>query len=303
MHRRTGTVLARRRVVIVPLPDEDGPQDINVPAGSTEIIVQRVFIPGEAGQTLSFTAATDRPWITVHPQSGILPPSGVTLELRADPATLPNGTFTSSVIVSLSETSGASRVASNATTKLTLPISINLVTPISPVAAKESTSPFALVIPPSVIWTASTRTGSPTSASPTPASPRRAIASPSPRRPALARACEQTTITVDAGATTALDDIIESWYGIGVLGESASGMLEILPLDDPAVSSLTTVASSRTYNVTAEGTLGQFIPAIRYGGFIGKALNNALPDVLSIQQDRRDRRVSAPTSASPTDRD
>jgi hypothetical protein len=95
---------------------------------------------------------------------------------------------------------------------------------------------------------------------------------------------KQTTINVEAGATTALDDIIKTWYGIGALGETASGMLEILPLDDPAVTSLTTVASSRTYNVTGEGTLGQFIPAIRYGGFIGKALNGALPDLLSLQQ-------------------
>ena len=66
------------------------------------------------------------------------------------------------------------------------------------------------------------------------------------------------------GETTALDDILESWYGIGSLGETANGMLEILPLNNPAVTTLTTVASSRTYNVTVEGTLGQFIPAFPF---------------------------------------
>ena len=61
-------------------------------------------------------------------------------------------------------------------------------------------------------------------------------------------------------------------------------MLEILPLDDPAVTSLSTVASSRTYNLTANGTLGQFIPAIRSNALIGKALAGSLPQLLSLQQ-------------------
>lgn len=272
------------RAVVVPLPDEEGPQDINVPAGSTEVILQRVFIPGEPGQSLFFTATTDRPWITVHPQSGILPPAGITLELTVDPATLPNGTFTASVIVSLSETSSASHTATNATTKLTLPISINLVTPITPVENKDATSPFALVIPTvghldgiNSHWRSDVRVTNAGFSS----TRYRLTFTPAA---GVAQGVQQTTITVDAGATTALDDILDSWYGIGALGETASGMLEIVPLDDPAVSSLTTVASSRTYNVTAEGTLGQFIPAIRYGGFIGKALAGALPDVLSLQQ-------------------
>ncbi len=272
------------RAVIVPLPDEEGPQDINVPAGSTELIVQRVFIPGQAGQTHFFTAATDRPWITTHPQSGILTPAGITLELTADPATLPNGTFTASIIVTLSETSGATRAATNATTKLTLPISINLVTPVSPVENSQPASPHALIIPTvghldgiNSHWQSDVRVTNAGFSS----TRYRLTFTPAA---GIAQGVQQTTITVAPGATTALDDVIESWYGVGALGETASGMLEILPLDDPAVTSLTTVASSRTYNVTAAGTLGQFIPAIRYGGFIGKALNNALPDVLSIQQ-------------------
>src|SRR5581483_8107002 len=101
-----------------------------------------------------------------------------------------------------------------------------------------------------------------------------------------------TTIDVDGGATTALDDIVRNWYGIGTLGESANGSLEIRPIvpqsktgsdDTPSISKVT-VVSSRTYNVSDNGTLGQFIPAIPFSSFIGKAAQNAAASVLSLQQ-------------------
>ena len=98
-----------------------------------------------------------------------------------------------------------------------------------------------------------------------------------------AKGVKQTIISVDSGVTTALDDIIKTWYGVGSLGESANGVLEIRPLDNSAKGgpanddvnvSLSTVASSRTYNIASNsvaGTLGQFIPAIPFGNFIGRA--------------------------------
>ena len=52
--------------------------------------------------------------------------------------------------------------------------------------------------------------------------------------------------------------------------------------------SLTTVASSRTYNVTSNGTLGEFIPAIPFANFIGRVTDPAkLATVLGLQQIRQ----------------
>jgi uncharacterized repeat protein (TIGR01451 family) len=271
------------RVVIVPLPPQGAPQDINVPAGSTELILQQVFIPGEPGQSLLFNASTDRDWLRVQPSQGVLPPEGVTLQITADPSTLPNGTFTASIILALRPIS-ASNVATNATSSKSVPLSINLVTPISPVPSKEAASQYAMVIPSvghldgiNSHWQSDIRVTNAGFAS----SRYRLTFTPSGGTGA---GVKQTIITVDAGATTALDDVIRNWYGLGALGESTLGMLEILALDDPAVTSAATVASSRTYNVTGAGTLGQFIPAIRFNGFIGQALQGALPQLLSIQQ-------------------
>ncbi len=108
---------------------------------------------------------------------------------------------------------------------------------------------------------------------------------------------KQTIISVDAGVTTALDDIIKTWYGVGSLGESAKGVLEIRPLDTPSKGGPTnadvnvsffTVASSRTYNIASNsvaGTLGQFIPAIPFGSFVGRAVDAShAATVLGLQQ-------------------
>jgi len=272
------------RVVIIPLVTNEKPgPNVNIPAGSQELVVQQVFIPGEENQSLFFTATTDRPWLTVHPASGPLPPQGVTVAVTADPRTLPNGTFTASLIVTITS-SAASSPSTHGGTTVAIPVSINLVTPVSPVASKDATSQYAMVIPSighldgiNSFWQSDVRI--------TNAGFRsyryRLTFTPSG---GTASGVKQTTITVDAGATTALDDIVRNWYGLGALGDNGGGMLEILPIDDPAVASAATVASSRTYNVTDNGTLGQFIPAVRFNNFIGQALNGGLASVLSLQQ-------------------
>src|SRR5207244_167136 len=86
----------------------------------------------------------------------------------------------------------------------------------------------------------------------------------------------QTTLSIDPGRTIALDDILKSWFG----DQSATGTLEIRPLTATAASTsskavtglanLTTFAASRTFSNTANGTFGQFIPAIPFANFIGK---------------------------------
>ena len=63
--------------------------------------------------------------------------------------------------------------------------------------------------------------------------------------------------------------------------DSGSGMLEIRPADGQPLKA---VASSRTYNLAANGTYGQFIPALPFSGFIGKSGPGGASAALSLQQ-------------------
>ena len=129
--------------------------------------------------------------------------------------------------------------------------------------------------PPSRTPTASARASSATSASPTPRRSRSTTSSPTRRTDTDGTSTgKQTTLTVNAGDTKALNDIVKDWYGSGVLGEAPQGSLEIRPLNyagkDTVSISLATVAASRTYSVAATGTFGQFIPALPLVNFLGQ---------------------------------
>jgi uncharacterized repeat protein (TIGR01451 family) len=290
--QKFGPNSATVRVVITPVPP---PQSItnqapsaNAPAGSKTIVVQTILIPGFPDGTFPFTVTIDQPWLTVTPLSGFLPPSGVVLTVSADPADLPNGTFTGTITVAVNA-SALGGVATRDNRTVTTPISVNMVTPVSAVAKTPAIS-SALVIPSvghldgiNSKWQSDIRV---TNTALTSAKYQLTFTPDDP-----AKGVKQTTITADPGATVALDDIVRNWYGVGSLGESANGVLQIAPLDNfgrPAtidVSKSTTVASSRTYNVTSSGTLGQFIPAIPFASFIGKAADSTKPaTILGLQQ-------------------
>ncbi|HVR40350.1 MAG TPA: hypothetical protein VMU84_14735, partial [Thermoanaerobaculia bacterium] len=276
------------RVVIIPLPPKNQSNpNVNVPAGSKQIVVQEVFFPGEPGQNLIFNASVDRPWLTVSPAQGPLPPEGVTLHVTGDPAQLPNGTFTGTVIVIIS-TPNNSGITTTASSTKSVPVSISLVTPVTPTNT-FTTPPANAIIIPSVghldgvnsHWQSDIRLSNVGSF----ARQYQLTFTPGGGSTEI----KQTTVDVEAGATTALDDIVRNWYGIGSLGDGANGVLEIHPISDqiapkeiPSVD-LATAVSSRTYNVATNGTLGQHIPGIAFSSFIGKALEGFAP-VLSLQQ-------------------
>jgi len=271
-----------RVVIVPPAPATDKNPNITIPVGSTDLLVQQIFIPGTPGLTQFFTASADRPWLYVTPPSGVLPPSGVTLDVIIDPSELPNGTFIATIIVNIDAVSSTLRT--HGTTAI-VPISVNLVTPVTPVSSKGATSQYAVIIPAvghlsgiNSEWQSDVRI---TNAGFRPYKYRLTF---TPAAGIIGGGVKQTDITVDAGATTALDDIVRNWYGFGSLKDGESGMLEITPVDDPVNASLVTVASSRTYNVTQNGTLGQFVAAIPFPSFIGKAAAGGLGQVLSLQQ-------------------
>lgn len=274
------------RIVLIVIPPPTSKPvstpNVNVPAGSKQIVVQTVFVPGIPTGTFTFTATTDKPWLTVNPSMGTLTPAGITLQVLADPTTLVNGTQTGTIIMTLN---AAGKTASNATTSVSVPVSVSLVTPVTGVN-KKGTPANALIIP-SVghLDGASSKWQSDVRVTNTAATKQSYLLTFTPDDPD--KGSKQTTINVAAGDTTALDDIVKNWYGVGTLGETANGVLEVRPLDasgkgltdNVSVSAAATVASSRTYNVASNGTLGQYIPAVPFAAFIGKG---ASP--LSLQQ-------------------
>jgi uncharacterized repeat protein (TIGR01451 family) len=264
------------QVIIAPLPPPNTNQhSVNVPAGSKQVVIEQVFIPGLPGGNYAFNATADQSWITVSPSSGILTPNGLALQVKADPSDLPNGTFTGTIIVTLTAVGGSNVTHTSAATVVSVPISVNLVTPVA--LGQRATPPANALVIPSVghldgldsHWQSDIRVSNTGVARQsyalafTPADTTKAV--------------QSTTISIDPGATTALDDIVANWYG----ATGSGGTLELHPIDSAGRVSpvTTTVASSRTYNVTTGGTLGQFIPAIPFAQFAGSANG-----ILSLQQ-------------------
>jgi uncharacterized repeat protein (TIGR01451 family) len=281
------------RVVIIPLPGRgQANPSTNVPVGSTRVVVQQVFIPGVGPGLFTYSASTDQVWLSVAPPTGVLPIDGVTLDVTADPAKLPNGTFTATVLVTITQVGATGKIGSNAAAAVSVPVSVNLVTPVSsgPGSSPQSNS---LIIPSighldgiNSHWQSDIRLNNPT------ADHQRYQLIFTPAGSDVSSGVKTTTIDVNSGETTALDDIVRNWYGVGSLGDSANGFLEIRPvtpsgkgLDANAVDVTKAVASSRTYNVSNNGTLGQFIPAVPFSSFIAKAAGaNAVAPILSLQQ-------------------
>jgi uncharacterized repeat protein (TIGR01451 family) len=285
-----GPYSAAERVVIVPIPPAGSPSpSATVDINNKHVVIQTVFIPGQ-GTAIPFTATTDQPWLTVTPSSGVLPAAGITLTVSADPADLPNGTFTATIILSFS---AAGKVGILDTKPpVAVPISISVVTPVSP--ATLSTPPANSLIIPAVghldginsQWRSDVRITN-TAAQKINYLLRFTPAGGDPSQ------IKQTQITIAANDTMALDDIVKNWYGVGALGDAANGVLEVRPLvaagkgtpvpEDVSVATAT-VASSRTYNQSAGGTLGQYIPAIAFANFVGKVSGSARDGILSMQQ-------------------
>lgn len=280
------------RVVIVPVPPERDPDpSANAPVGSDRPIVIKVFIAGEPERTFQYNARGDQTWMEVRPASGVLPPEGVVLDVIVDPDDLPNGTFTGTVILDLLEMTGSSRSTTHGgTTTKSSTVSINLVTPVLPLSPGPPNA-NSLIIPAvghldglDARWRSDVRIANTSGAL------MRYLVTFNPANPQIG--VKQTDVEVDPGATTALDDIVRAWYGVGSLGESSNGFLEIRPLtgganlttngDDGPNVSLATVVSSRTYAQGQNGTLGEFIPGISFGRFVG--LTEGTAPVLNLQQ-------------------
>jgi hypothetical protein len=278
--------------ILPPKPASANSRQSGVEFGVQGKITQTIQLPAQNPPT-TFVATADKPWVTVTPSSGLIGADGATLTVVSDPSPLALGTNTATIKV----TYGASgKTGSNATSTVSVPISISLVTPISS-TGKNAPPPDSLIIP--AVGHAAGANDSLFQSD-----VRVANLSAKTQKYQLnftltntdgTQSGQSTTIQVDPGTTMALDDILSSFFGIGTDGTTgATGVLEVRPLSSStssftsgssvSVSSVQTIASSKTYNQTSNGTFGQYIAAAPFSSFIGKAPDGQAKAILSLQQ-------------------
>ena len=280
-------------VVIIPAKTNNASAEI----GLESAVVQTVFVPGQT-TPVQFTATSDKPWLTITPSSGTLPTAGITLTVTTNPDALALGTNTGTIQV-VTTGSSAKGLETEANTTLKIPLSVSLVTPVVP-SGKGTPPPDALIFPVvghaqganDSLFESDIRVTNLT------AETARYEVNFTPTNTDGTQTGSSSTIEIAPNATMALDDIVASLFGTGTTS-SAIGMLEVRPLTTTSSSSvgffgstgtastireLSTAASSRTYNFTPQGTFGQYIPAVRFADFVGRALDGGEPSILSLQQ-------------------
>jgi hypothetical protein len=277
-------------VFVIPLNPQSKEQHTTGELGFNGNIVQTLFLPGSTSPT-TFLATVDRPYLSVVPSSGILQPQGITLNVIATGGMLNPGTNTGTVHVVY----GAPITAQGAHTMVTqvsIPVSISLVTPITP-GGKNTPPPDSLIIPAlghsggigGALFQSDVRLANVS------AQTMKYLLNFTPAASDGTLTGNSTQIQVDPGATMALNDIMANFFG----STGTVGTLEIRPLTSttttsafgsttPLGQSLTTVVSSRTYNNTPNGTYGQFVPAIPFAQFIAKSPDSTQKQILSLQQ-------------------
>jgi hypothetical protein len=284
-------------LVTAPLPQDSTSFSISVPENVDQSFTQNYLVPGfgdAATNNDTFQVIVGEncrpdllsacvPWLTAFPTSGALAAGGTTIQFTFNTTGLDVGTLTASITVNRTNASSSGNVASNGgSTSASIPFSVSLVTPVSPLPRDVNAPPGTLIIP--AVAHADgigTRFQSDVRIANTSNAPITYQISFTPSGQNGTQVGKMTTMTIAPKDTKGLDDVVKAWYGSGVLGESGLGTLEIRPTG--GANPLSTVASSRTYAVTNAGTLGQFIPALPLDQFVANVAQNPLAK-LSLQQ-------------------
>jgi Ig-like domain CHU_C associated/Dual-action HEIGH metallo-peptidase len=246
-------------------------------------IRQPIFIPGIVtnGKTAlatddSFTATSDKAFMTISPSSGPLPPEGTTVTATIDLSQLDAGSTQATVTITRIPAAGKTGALGDPPAPVNVPISISVVAPVTP-GGKDPNAGFNALLIPAVAHAdgISSSFVSDVRLTNTSSQAINYQLTYTPNGTDGTVSGQQTTITVNAGDTKALNDIVKDFFGAGVLGQPPQGSLEIRPLNyagkDPVSISLATVAASRTYSVAANGTFGQYIPALPLVNFLAKS--------------------------------
>lgn len=273
------------RTVVLPKPgDRDARHRLITQVNNRRVLKQNIVVPPLSdGSQGFFSIESDKPWLTVFPPNGALSSGGTTVQASIDVDEIDAGAHSASLsIVRTPPPAANGKLATNATAAapIKLPVNVAVVTPVDP-GTRPAPTDNTLIIP-SVShadgvnsqWQSDVRLLNPN------AEPQQYTVTFTPSGSDVSSTeVHTTTIELDPGDTSALDDLVSTWYGFGALGDGQAGTLQVTPVE--AAGSTThpkAVVSSRTYNVSEAGTLGQFIPAIPYSQFAGAGAK------LSLQQ-------------------
>ncbi|HEY0788462.1 MAG TPA: hypothetical protein VGE86_07445, partial [Thermoanaerobaculia bacterium] len=288
------------RIVVLPLPPPTSTEvQTVVQEGTEEEIRQELFIASptpDRPTSYTYLTSSDREWMHVEPAGGMIGQSGVTLTIISDPTFLQVGTNVGTVTVTFIELVPGKAGLDTTPVSTSKPVSVTLVTPVTN-KGKEAPNAASLVIP-AVAHSTGVNSEWQTDI--------RLLNLGSDRlKYALnltisgqdgTQFGKSAEIELASGQNSALNDVVKQWYGLGSLpGEGATGVLEIRPLGPagpgkgaaaiPVTRSLVSLASSRTYNKTPQGTLGEYIPAIPFASFAGGAAPaEGEKSILSLQQ-------------------
>ncbi|HEX2832359.1 MAG TPA: hypothetical protein VHW00_05050 [Thermoanaerobaculia bacterium] len=264
--------------------------EIAVPLGSAGAVQLNVFVPG-IGVPASFQASIDKPYLDVTPKTGTMPAEGQTFTITASPGTLPAGANTGTLRVIATSLLAAGGGAT--TTALNIPVSISLVTPVTP-GAKTTPPANAMIIP--VVTHVNGAAGPFLSDVRLTNGSGAAVnyqITMTPTQTDGTVSSKVTEISVDPEQTVALNDIVKNFFGYGATdnpNDFGFGALEIRPVNS---STTLTYASSRTYASTVFGTFGQFIAAVPFSLFATQRTSGipipggpppGITPILSLQQ-------------------
>jgi hypothetical protein len=253
-------------------------------SGSNCVYTTKYTIPGfsTSGKTAlevtdSYTITSDKPFVTVSPSSGLLPPEGAVVTVTTDTTGLEVGSTEATLVVTRIHNTAAKDALGAAATTSTVPVSVSLVAPVTP-KPKDGNAPINALLIPAVAHAdgIGSKFQSDVRITNTATQPISYDITFTPSAIDGTTQGKTTTLTVNGGDTKALNDVVRDWFGAGAAGEDGGGTLEIRPLTTAGKTgdvnvSFATVAASRTYNVTSNGTFGQFIPAIPLAGFLAKS--------------------------------
>lgn len=262
--------VAESVAVILPPSAANLEPNATAPLGSLEPIMFQYLLMPPAGKNAfdsTYSTTTDKPWMTASPASGTIPSGGTTVTVAASPSSLPTGTNTGTLMIT----------SSSGSTLANVPISVTIVTPVTTVP-KGGPQDDALIVPVaghaqgglSSLFLSDVRITNNSSQDV------EYLLLYTPSRTSGRDSGKQSRILLQSQETKALNDVVRNWFGFGSMGESALGVLEVRPTTSTGNS---TIASSRTYNMTPEGTFGQYIPGIPYADFVGKQTKISLQQI------------------------
>jgi hypothetical protein len=275
------------RVVIVALPSPtDRPLHLTLPYGYADQVILPIFIPGSdnAPQSIgggvhalanppapppnaAYSVVSTGNFVAVTPQTGTIPPNGVTLTAIVGPATLPPGTSTA--VLNVTNSATGAPIAS-------VPLSVSLTTAVLPLDT-TAISASSLVIPAvahidgaTASFASDLRVGNVTSKT----SDYNVTFTPWGN----GDQSQSTQFPVAAGTTVLLDDVVRHMFGFGSLpSDGQAGTLSVRRLDintDPRA----TITWTHMYSGDTLSRVGQFIPSTSLDHFAG------IGQTLSLQQ-------------------